>query len=145
MQPPVTQEEKDRREATDNRIRYIGDVMSQLNDIEDKETKLKIYKALLSSSVNNAEVIQYIDEYIATLKKPEKGKDLTSSTDEATSPSEDLTEMPLSEPAFSGKPPMEGFTSDMNKTILNEKEDKEIDSYLPTPEELELNLTDIKD
>ena len=57
MQTPVTQEELDRRTNTDNRIRYINDIMQQLTDVEDKATKLKIYKSLLSSAVNDSEVI----------------------------------------------------------------------------------------
>lgn len=140
MQPPITQEEKDRREATDNRIRYVGDVMNQLNDIEDKEIKLKIYKALISSSVNNSEVIQYLDEYIATLKKPENESNENNS--EESNSDMDLPSIPMNEPSHDEEPPMESFNDDENKTLLNEKETKEVDSYLPTPEELDIDLTD---
>ena len=145
MQPPVTQEEKDRREATDNRIRYIGDVMNQLNEIEDKETKLKIYKALLSSSINNAEVMQYIDEYIETLKKPKESNGTDSSDNDVSINSEEMPSMSINEPSNNEEPSMEGFQKDLNKTPLNEEEKEEINSYLPTPEELNLDLTDKKD
>ena len=141
MQPPVTQEEKDRREATDNKIRYVGDVMNQLNDIEDKEIKLKIYKALISSSVNNADVIKYLDEYIASLKKPEDASTENSSKEDNSDM--DLPSMSINEPpSHDEEPPMESFISNEDKTLLNEKENKEIDSYLPTAEELDIDLTD---
>jgi len=68
MQTPVTQEELDRRQNNDNRLRYIGDVMNQLNDIEDKGIKLKIYKTLLSGVINDSDVIGLIQKYIDTLE-----------------------------------------------------------------------------
>ena len=72
MQTPVTQEEIDRRQNTDNRTRYISDIMNQLNDIEDKATKLKIYKSLLTDVVNDSEIISLIQSYIESLDTPEQ-------------------------------------------------------------------------
>ena len=46
MQAPITQEEIDRRQDNDNRIRYISDIMTQLGDIQDPATRLKILKSL---------------------------------------------------------------------------------------------------
>lgn len=121
MQKPVTQEEMDRRTNTDNRIRYVSDIMNQLTDIEDKSTKLKIYKALLSDVVNDPEVISYIQTYIDSL---EIKKEENSNED-----SEENTEL-------------EESIEVTEKEILLEEEVKEEDSFLPSADDLGLNLLD---
>ena len=90
MQTPVTQEELDRRQNNDNRLRYIGDIMNQLNDIEDKSIKLKIYKTLLSGVINDSDVIGFIQKYIDSLEQqkpqnPEEGGGEGGSEDYSTS------------------------------------------------------------
>lgn len=69
MQTPVTQAEIDRRQNTDNRTRYIGDIMNQLNEVDDKIVKLKIYKSLLTGVINDSTVISLLQEYIEKLEK----------------------------------------------------------------------------
>ena len=122
MQKPVTQEEMDRRTNTDNRIRYVSDIMNQLTDIEDKSTKLKIYKALLSDVVNDPEVISYIQTYIDSL---EIKKEETSNED-----SEENTELE------------ESIEVTEKEILLEEEEVKEEDSFLPSADDLGLNLLD---
>lgn len=67
MQTPTTQEEIDRRNNTDNRIRYIGEVMNQLQDIEDKKILMTIKKELLSEVVDNSEISSLLQQYIDKL------------------------------------------------------------------------------
>lgn len=76
MQDPVTQEELDRRQNTDNRIKYVSDVMQQLGDIKDASIKLKICKSLLSNIIPDSDVMNYMQEYIDSLDaaKTKKGK-----------------------------------------------------------------------
>lgn len=144
MQTPMTQEEKDRREATDNRIRYIGDLMNQLGEVEDKEIKLKIYKSLLIPSVNNSEVIQYLDEYIGSLKKEKQVSNSTSmynkqeEEEDFNQEKQDLPQMTLSSDAEEFSENYKNST--LSKKELNEDEFKKEDSYLPSPEELNLSL-----
>ena len=165
MQEPATQEQKDRREATDNRIRYISDVMNQLTDVDDKVIKLKIYKALISSSVNDPEVISLLESYIDSLEPKEEaskeqietsggsessggGLDLGADSAPTIEPPADnndsLPEVPLdmggSEPV-TPEAPMEAFSNDEDKDILLEDEDAD-DSYLPSAEDLGVDLTD---
>lgn len=130
MQTPVTQEEIDKRTNMDNRIRYIGDLMQQLNDIEDPLIKLKIHKALLSDVINDPEVMGYIQTYI---------DDLEAKTDKnaPTAPAE--TEEAAEESDTEALP---DIPSDFGES--QELEDKEVlleagseDDKLPTPEELE--------
>lgn len=142
MQPPVTQEELDRRTNTDNRIRYIGDLMNQLNDIEDKSIKLKIYKALLTSAVNDSNVIKFIEEYINKL-------DAENNQDDASETSDDNS---LSNsPAFEDGGDVEALEEidasetlaheSSSNTIINEADNEDEDSYLPSPYELNLDLS----
>lgn len=132
MQAPVTQEELDRRTNTDNRIRYIGDLMQQLSDIEDKATKLKIYKALLGDAVNDPEVIGYLQEYIDKIEaEAKKANKPTDATDDSSS-----DELPMPDALESHK------TENSGEILVEETlEEDEDDSYLPSPDELDLDLT----
>ena len=132
MQAPVTQEELDRRTNTDNRIRYIGDLMQQLSDIEDKATKLKIYKALLGDAVNDPEVIGYLQEYIDKIEA--ETKKAAKSADDADEGSGDELPMPDA---------LESHKAETSGEILIEEtlDEDEGDSYLPSPDELDLDLT----
>ena len=152
MQEPVTQEEKDKREATDNRIRYIGDLMSQMTDVEDKIVRLKIYKSLISSSVNDPEVMSYLQDYIEKLEKEEedknKGKsddkDLDLSSEEENSSDVDMfaneeeNEEEAPDASLPSMAELEHFNNTVEeeeKDIINEK--TEDDDYLPSPDMLE--------
>ena len=124
MQAPVTQEEIDRRTNTDNRIRYISDVMGQLSDIEDKAIRLKIYKALLGNTINDPQVITYLQEYIDKIEAEKSDKNSSETS---------------SEESDEKLPSLEDIKPDTNKQSLSEADKNEdIDSYLPSPEELGL-------
>ena len=141
MEPPVTQEEIDRRANVDNRIRYISDFMGQLTDIEDKATKLKIYKSLISDVVNNSEVLQYLQEYIESLSKTEDDKTDDSGSDESfdeivASDSDDM-------PSLDDTAPLEALAvSDTasKEVLVEESEEEDAEDYLPSPDELAINL-----
>lgn len=68
MLPPTTQEEVDRRDNISNKVGLVQDIMNNLADIENPITKLKILKSLLGNTINNPEVIQFIQEEIETLE-----------------------------------------------------------------------------
>ena len=124
MQAPVTQEEIDRRTNTDNRIRYISDVMGQLSDIEDKAIRLKIYKALLGNTINDPQVITYLQEYIDKIEAEKSDKNSSETS---------------SEESDEKLPSLEDIKPDTNKQSLSEADKNEdTDSYLPSPEELGL-------
>lgn len=145
MQAPATQEEIDRRTNTDNRIRYIGDLMNQLTDIEDKVVKLKIYKALISSAVNDGEVLSYIQEYIEELEAAESQSSSSSGGDADSGASGDLLPMPDAEEASDQEaelPALESAEME-SKTIILEDQEDDSDSFLPSPEDLGIDLTTI--
>lgn len=150
MQTPVTQEELDRRTNTDTRVRYVGDIMQQLNDVEDKVTKLKIYKALLTGVVNDNEIVSLIQNYINKLEdeenkakeaKEEKSDNITepslfTPTEEPNQPNQE--EIPSEElPSMEEIEANEEIEDEEEKDILNEDgTSDEFDSYMPSPEEL---------
>lgn len=72
MQSPSTQEEKDRRENMSNAINNVREVMSLLDEIEDKQVRLEILKSLLSNVITNQEVIGFIEDEIAKLEQTEE-------------------------------------------------------------------------
>ena len=142
MQSPTTQEELDRRTNTDNRIRYVGDLMNQLTDIEDKVTKLKIYKALLSSAVNDSEVIGYLQSYIEELEaeaNPDNSQDISSDTTEELPDLSNTT----SDDSSEDLPALESVANN-DKEIIIEDGAEEEDSYLPSPEDLGIDLTNLE-
>ena len=78
MVPPTTQEEVDRREAVQNRISTIGDIMNLVSDIEDMSAKLRILKSLLSEVVYDDELNTVLQEQIDKLtEQEEEGEDTT--------------------------------------------------------------------
>lgn len=68
MQPPVTQEELDKRDNTSSKIQLSSDVMNMVSDIEDELIKLKILKTLLANAISNQEVVELIQEQIDALE-----------------------------------------------------------------------------
>ena len=69
MQPPVTQEELDKRDSLSSEIALTDDVMRMLEGVEDPIIRLKILKSLLSNVISNQEVIELIQDQINQLEK----------------------------------------------------------------------------
>lgn len=148
MQTPVTQEEIDKRTNADNRLKYIGDVMQQLSDVEDKTIKLKIYKSLLVDAVNDSQVISYLEDYIKKLEEAEKPK---AKVDNPIENEEKSVDIKVEETSDSDLPNLdelqinteESFNDVDNskEVLLEEQKDTEDDSYLPSASDLNLDLT----
>ena len=144
MQTPVTQEEIDRRTNTDNRIRYVGDIMNQLADVEDKATKLSIYKALLTGVVNDNEIISLLQKYIDSLedeanpKKKESNSNEEAFSQELEMPTE--AEPPANEEPLPSMDEIQGqneeLDSEEKEPLLEDGTDDSTDSYIPSPEEI---------
>lgn len=69
MQPPVTQEEIDKRDNLSSEISIVRDILDMTGDIEDPVTKLKILKTLLSQTISNQEVIELVQDEIERLEQ----------------------------------------------------------------------------
>ena len=68
MQPPVTQEELDKRDSLSSEIGVTDDVMRMLEGVEDPVIRLKILKSMLSNVISNQEVIGLIQDQIDRLE-----------------------------------------------------------------------------
>ena len=69
MQPPVTQEEIDKRDNLSSEMNIVRDILDMTSDIEDPVTKLKILKTLLSQTISNQEVIELVQDEIERLEQ----------------------------------------------------------------------------
>ena len=69
MQPPVTQEEIDKRDNLSSEMSIVRDILDMTSDIEDPVTKLKILKTLLSQTISNQEVIELVQDEIERLEQ----------------------------------------------------------------------------
>lgn len=72
MNEPVTREELDRRESQQNAMGLLSDTMNALTDIEDKATRLKIVKTLITNISTNSEITEYIQDEIDRLEALEE-------------------------------------------------------------------------
>jgi hypothetical protein len=132
MQAPVTQEELDRRDNKRNKVGVINDIMQQLGEIQNPVIKLKILKSLLADSLTDVSVIELLQQQIDELEK-------AGVTD--TEPGEEAPEPQLSTPVETPEP-VEPEAAPEETVTPEEGEEEE--SYLPSPEELGVDLTQNK-
>lgn len=143
MLAPTTQEEIDRRENIVGKIGLISDVMNNLGDIENNETKLKILKTLLSSAINDSEVIQLIQEEIDAIENAKI--EATNSAQDETNINADTESTDFDE-LFSSEEPLSlsSDTSDADFDSLFSQEEIESESdALPSPDDL--GIGDVSD
>ena len=76
MQPPVTQEELDKRQNISSMIGIADDVLRLLDGVEDPIIKLKITKSLLSNSVTNQEALELVQDYVDELEKEKEEEEM---------------------------------------------------------------------
>ena len=69
MQPPVTQEEIDKRDNLSSEIDIVRNILDMTSDIEDPVTKLKILKTLLSQTTSNQAVTELVQDEIERLEQ----------------------------------------------------------------------------
>lgn len=154
MQAPITQEELDRREANDNRVRYVQDVMGQLGDIEDTASKLKILKSLLSGVLNNNEVTQIIQDEIDKLEKKKEAEESQNDNEESSENNRESEETFDNElvPDLDSDMPSDmpsDLESDINIDSSNAIEEPTVaepeleasDETLPSPADLDIDMS----
>ena len=145
MLAPTTQEEIDRRENIVGKIGLISDVMNNLGDIENSETKLKILKDLLSNAINNPDVIQLIEDEIESIETSKIA--MEAPQEEAapdTKPSEVSTDL---DALFNSDEPLDlsdnSEPSDLTALFAEPEAAAESETSLPNPEEL--GIGDVSD
>lgn len=156
MQAPITQEELDRRDNARNRMGVVTDIMNQLDGvISDDVIKAKLVKALISQTVSDPEVTNLIQEQITKLESDRKADSKEEEGAEGGE-SQIKKESTASKASESGQGPDNlamslGYDTGSEEEISEpspapEKESEETvgeteDSYLPSPNELGVDLT----
>lgn len=81
MQPPVTQEELDKRNNTSSLIGIADDTLRLIGDVEDPVIRLKMIKSLLSNSISNQEIIQLLQDYIDNIEDEQKEEEAAAAAE----------------------------------------------------------------
>lgn len=154
MVPPTTQEEIDRRESLSSKIQITTDIMNTLSDIEDPIAKMKILKSLLSNVVNDNDVMQILGEYIEKIEKDAEAEESESSIEEPPADRAEMNNLSVGEDggeeAFSddfGGGLQDDLMGDLEIDDVESGDEGEMssseeDTILPSPADLELDLTD---
>jgi len=162
MQPPTTQEEKDRKDNLSNTISVIDSQMTLLanNGIEDPATKLEILKILLTDAGVNADILTIIQKEIDKLKDgnqpAEGGEDMGNGSGDLGDMDfgdmgdmggeaepvdiEDIEGETEAEPVDMGEiegGAEEGFNEPRGEKVLNER------TNLPSWDDLGISYTDV--
>lgn len=153
MNTPVTQEEIDKRDSKKSQIEYIQSVVNLLSDVQTPSIKLQIIKSLLSTALENEEITALLQEEVDKLKQKE-----AENEEEEVVGEESITEEPY-EPILDRDEDDEESSSisdlidnteeqaepeEVDETDVEEETGEEVtsnDSYLPSPEELQVDLT----
>lgn len=155
-QTPLTQEEIDRKDNERNEMGIISDILNQNSGLEINDLlKLKIYKELISPTVNNPEIVTLIQEAIDELEKKEQAK----KEKESDKTEEKTIETTSSKKRKSDSDPFKDFENTLgisqepessSESEIESEEESEVttetsaenDSYLPSPNELDKNFLD---
>ena len=152
MQKPASQSDIDAQTRSDNKLRYIGDFMNQLGDIDDPILKLKIFKSFVSDIVGSTTVSELLGEYISA-KETEQAKESANNksnnaenNNERESESTDLLDQEDIElPSMDDIQSNESLDLDDVTELLDLNEDDSKDNYLPTPDELGIGIDNGKE
>lgn len=150
MLPPTTQEDNDRRESLYNKVQLTQDIMNLVStDIDDRVTKLKVLKNLISGYITDPEVIHLVQQEI------DKAEEETSneSTDTATEDQSSDLGADLGLDVFGGTDSGEiDLDSELNLNTEEEEVSPDLGAEespesiertaLPTPADLGLDFTD---
>ena len=149
MLPPTTQEEIDRRDNLSSKIQITTDIMNTLSDVEDPLVKIKILKSLLSSIVNETEVISLIEDYIEQLEHETVEEDTPVDVEDNDDMNDNFSMGSGDSLAYDiGGGLQDDLIGDMSdesdETSIEDSESGETDTetILPSPADLELDLTD---
>lgn len=134
MQPPVTQEDVDKRDNKSAQVQLTSDIMNMLTDVEDQTARLKILKSLLSDIVTDDEVISELQQQIEVLDQQQEEvvqeQPIEDNIEEYTDEEEPL-DINLSTD-----------TEQITQEQPVEQETSEEEIILPSPEELGVNIAD---
>ena len=169
MTTPVTQDEIERRDNVSNQIRNITDIINVLGDVDNPVLKLAIIKALLTNTVTNVEVLDLIQKQIDIFENEQKDTEQAdSSITNRDEPANDEDSISSKIHSFDRKElnldnedeediqiskmdtiEDENIEDDndvsseisINDTNTTEETSEPEESYIPSPEELNIDMT----
>lgn len=150
MKAPLTQEEKDYREALSNKVNAVSNIQALFSDVESKERKLRIAKTLVSQLDYGDElgaiIQEEIDAAIAAEKQAKEEEAAAQAeetgTDNTDKESEDISLDDL-DLGNSGDAPLESFSHEDNLDILTEDGANVIveEDELPSAADIDIDLS----
>ena len=153
MVRPITQEEIDKKEQQTNNIGLLRDTMDVLQDIDDKATRLKILVSFLKTVIDDVDVLNILNEYVEKVEEEEEENPTPNEEErEERSPmaprggasmrdiGRDLGIEPQEEGEEEETTNTE-TTSTTTTTTTQEEPTNEGNDYLPSGEELGIDLT----
>lgn len=157
MNTPVTQEEIDKRDSKKSQIEYIQSVANLISDVQTPSIKLQIIKSLLSTVLENEEITSLIQEEVDKLKQEEaeneeeevvEEESITEEPHESTLDRDEDNEENSSISDLIDNTEEQAEPEEVDETDVEEETEEETeeevtsnDSYLPSPEELQVDLT----
>lgn len=145
MQPPITQEEKDKQEAQRDRVGVIQDTGNLINDVlTDEVLKAKALKSLLSTTNVGPELLSIIQDQIDLFEKeknPEKSNENENNEEVKSSGPSRRNEPSFSEtdlPDIDLEPEVE---EQGNEEVVTIVEPEENETTLPSPNDLGIDMT----
>lgn len=139
MQAPTTQEEVERRDNTSAKIQLTRDVMDLVDRIDNESDKLKILKSLLSESLTNTEVLDVIQTEIDRLDSEAVEETTTETSEESEDETIDRPDFSRSETVIDSVTSSEETPETAEEPSIETSDEEET---LPTPSDLNLDLTD---
>ena len=143
LTPPPTQEEIDRREATNAKIGIISDIMTAASDVDDPALRVRLLKALLSDTLNSQEINDIFDAQIDLLNAgEEEGANLGErDVEEDRTAAERRSVLGLGRMSHE-RPEINDIDNDEVETPSAEPMQTEEDTTLPNPSDLGRDFTD---
>ena len=143
MQPPTTQEEKDRKENVSQGIQITRDILDMLQDIQDPATKLEITKILLSANLVNPGLIAILEKEVEKLREGE-GTEATDENLDDFGDSEDLGSLGSGGSSSFNEPTggFEDFETETSGEDTSGEAETEESNVLPNMSDLNMDFTD---
>lgn len=138
MLAPTTQEEIDRRDNEASKIQIIRDILDIIDGVTDNVEKAKIAKILLSSVINNAEVIDIIQDQIESAKEEQSDREDNEKVDDLGDLDTDDSDFNMNIDALDKS---DDIFTDPQTSNLDDLETAEEEDVLPTPSALDVDMT----
>ena len=150
MLPPTTQEEIDRRENLSSLVGITRDIINLTDEVEDKASKLKIMKSLVSNVVTDSDILTIIQDEIDRVEEEKE----TDEADEEVDMGDEFDGEEESETSYSrsesekvdlgdlfSEEPTETETATTQTTEIESPAEETTTGELPAPDSLGIDFT----